>query len=139
MTKYDKNAAALKHIIAYCDRTEEARRRFGDSLSVFRSDYDYRSCCSMYVYQIAEHCIHISDDIKKKHPEIPWKEIRGMRNIFAHDYDTVKTNRLWDTIVGDLPALREECLRILTDLGYEYSPEDDNDETPADDDWDDEI
>jgi hypothetical protein len=64
-----------------------------------------------------------------------------MRNIFAHDYDTIKTNRLWDTITGDLPALREECLRILTDLGYEYSPEDDNDEPlfEGEDDPEDEI
>ncbi|MDR1320664.1 MAG: DUF86 domain-containing protein [Gracilibacteraceae bacterium] len=126
MARYDKNAAALEHIIAYCDRTDEARLRFGDSLTVFRADYDYRSCCSMYVYQIAEHCNHISADIKEKYANIPWKEIRGMRNIFAHDYDAVKINRLWHTMTSDFPVLREECLRILADLGYEYSPAENN-------------
>jgi uncharacterized protein with HEPN domain len=139
MAKYDKNAAALEHVISYCDKTAEARRRFGDSLSAFRSDYDYRSCCAMYVYQITEHCNHISGEIKEKYAKIPWKDMRGMRNIFAHDYDAIKIARLWDTIIDDLPALREECLRILEDLGREYSPATDDELLDDEDDWEPEL
>jgi len=133
MAKYDKNAAALQSVIKYCDKAFEARKRFGDSYEAFASDSDYQSCCSMYVFQISEYCNHLSDAIKTAHPDIPWRQIKGMRNILAHDYDAVKTTRLWDTLQHDLSRLRENCLQILMDLGHEYRPEDKDDEQLVDD------
>ena len=135
MAKYDKDAASLQYAIKYCDRASEARKRFGDSYSVFASDADYQSCCSMYMFQISEYCNHVSDALKATYPNIPWQKIRGMRSILAHDYEAVKTDRLWDTLQHDLSPLRANLLRILTDLGYEYRPEENDDERlPSDED-----
>jgi uncharacterized protein with HEPN domain len=134
MASYDKNAAALERIIRYCDAVSAARLRFGDSYKDFRGDNDYQSCCSMYVYQIAEKCVRLSDELKAKAANIPWQKIRGLRNIFAHDYDSIKTDRLWSTMEADLPELREECLRLLNELGYDYNPEDDDELAPDDED-----
>jgi len=136
MAKYDKDAVILQHIIKYCDRVREAQNRFGTSCGAFASDSDYQSCCSMYVFQISENSIHLSDAMKTACPQIPWQKIKGMRNILAHDYEAVKTERLWDTMQNDLPKLREDCLRILMDFGHEYRPEDNDDERLADDDED---
>ncbi len=38
-------------------------------------------------------------------PEIPWGDIRGMRNKVAHDYFGVDLRVLWQTVREDLPAL----------------------------------
>ena len=132
MAKYDKNAMVLGRVVKYCDKVRAAVKRFGNSYDVFASDADYQSCCSMYVLLISESCSQVSDTVKAANPGVPWQKIKGMRNILAHDYEAVKTERLWDTMRHDLPQLREDCLRILLDLGHEYNPEDNDDERLTD-------
>jgi len=50
-----------------------------------------------------------------KYPEIPWREVIGMRNRLIHGYDSVDLNILWDTIELDLPPLITKLEKILTD------------------------
>lgn len=38
---------------------------------------------------------HIPNDIKEKYTEVPWNEIRGMRNRIAHEYFEVDENLVW--------------------------------------------
>lgn len=45
-------------------------------------------------------------------PEIPWADIRGMRNKVAHEYFGVDVRVLWQTVGEDLPALLA-ALRVL--------------------------
>jgi uncharacterized protein len=44
-------------------------------------------------------------EIVDKHPEIPWREMRDMRNLLAHEYFGVNTKIIWETIQTDLPAI----------------------------------
>ena len=62
---------------------------------------------------IGEAAKKISDDFKKDHSEIPWKNICGMRDIIAHDYFGVNLERAWNTIQKDLPDLKEKVSFIL--------------------------
>ena len=43
--------------------------------------------------------------------EIPWKAIRGMRNIAAHHYEAIRIPNVWLTVQEDIPALRQVLLR----------------------------
>ena len=36
--------------------------------------------------------------IKRRHPDIPWKDIAGAGNIYRHDYEDVSTDRAWETV-----------------------------------------
>jgi len=49
------------------------------------------------------------------YPEIPWREVIGMRNRLIHGYDSVDLNILWDTIELDLPPLISQLEKILPD------------------------
>ena len=49
----------------------------------------------------------LSDDLKNRHPEIPWRAIVGFRNVVAHAYMGVAMERVWEYLISDLPALRE--------------------------------
>jgi len=42
----------------------------------------------------------------ERHPEIPWRLIRGMRNKIAHEYFNINPLRTWGTAVEDLPVLK---------------------------------
>jgi uncharacterized protein with HEPN domain len=54
---------------------------------------------------IGEAAGRISPEVQKEFPGIPFREIRGMRNIIAHDYGEVDLERVWDTVAHDIPAL----------------------------------
>lgn len=55
----------------------------------------------------------ISDDLKNKYPQIPWNQIRAMRNALIHEYDEVDIQVVWDTVKNDLPPLVESLRKIL--------------------------
>ena len=44
-------------------------------------------------------------DDKRTHPDIPWREMRGLRNRIAHGYFDVDLGIVWDTVRKDLPDL----------------------------------
>jgi uncharacterized protein with HEPN domain len=47
----------------------------------------------------------ISQDFKSSHPEIPWRDLIGMRNQLVHEYFRIDLDEVWSTIIFDLPAL----------------------------------
>ncbi len=52
----------------------------------------------------------------KAHPEVPWSDIRGMRNKVIHGYFDVELPVVWTTIKEDLPKLKEQIDRLLIDV-----------------------
>lgn len=62
---------------------------------------------------IGEAARHLSPEVQKTFPDIPWKLITGMRNILIHDYDDVNLNRVWQTAQEDLPSLIQKLEAYL--------------------------
>lgn len=61
---------------------------------------------------IGEASRHLSDDFKSAHPEIPFEDIVGMRNLLIHGYYEVDLAVVWKTCQEDLPALR----KVIADI-----------------------
>jgi uncharacterized protein with HEPN domain len=57
----------------------------------------------------------LSDDFRSQHSTIPWKDIIGMRNILAHQYDAVSVEIVWNVIHQDIPELMAMIAPLLTD------------------------
>jgi uncharacterized protein with HEPN domain len=47
----------------------------------------------------------ISVEFRTLHPEIPWRQMIGLRNRLIHGYFAVDLDIVWDTIQTDLPPL----------------------------------
>jgi len=54
---------------------------------------------------IGEAAGRVPDDVALAHPEIPWKDMRDMRNLVIHEYFGVSDKILWDTLQRDLTPL----------------------------------
>ena len=54
----------------------------------------------------------IPPELESAHPEIPWDDVRGMRNIVIHEYFQVNLSIIWQTVQEDLVSL-EASLRQL--------------------------
>lgn len=57
------------------------------------------------------------------HVEVPWPEIRSMRNRGAHGYDDLNFETVWDTLTNDLPALAEQVKVLLGEFGGPLPPQ----------------
>jgi uncharacterized protein with HEPN domain len=82
-----------------------------------RADYDTNRVFQLAVLNliqtIGEAATRVSQGTRARHPNIPWKEIIGMRNILVHRYDVINHDVVWDTVTKGIPALIRELETML--------------------------
>jgi uncharacterized protein with HEPN domain len=49
----------------------------------------------------------VSASFRNAHPEIPWRQIIGQRNVLIHEYGEIKQERIWKVIRENIPQLIE--------------------------------
>jgi uncharacterized protein with HEPN domain len=54
---------------------------------------------------ISEASRRLTQPMRDRHPEIPWRAIMGAGNIYRHDYDNVVESFVWHTVHQSLAAL----------------------------------
>ena len=110
----NKDSQIIKHILDYCEKIECTVHRFGADSSVFIADPDYRDSIAMNLLQIGELAGKLSPDYIRTSSQ-NWRAIKNMRNMFAHDYGSMDIDRIWDTVIIDIPELESFCINELQD------------------------
>lgn len=108
-----RDRVAIYHIHRYCQQINDFLERCGRSREVFDNDNLFRNAISMAELQIGELTGHLSEEFKENNADIPWKQIRGMRNLFAHNYGKMNLKVIWDSAVNDTPILEKFCQQQL--------------------------
>ena len=104
----------LEHIIDYCNEISNTVVRYGNDYSVFESDSDYQKSVAFSVLQIGGLCAGLSDEfIAETSSQMPWRSIKGMRNVVVHNYGCVDRVILWNTVNSDIPKLKDFCLENI--------------------------
>jgi uncharacterized protein with HEPN domain len=62
---------------------------------------------------MGEACTRLPENIQAEHPEIPWRQIVGMRNWLAHGYDGIDYDILWDTISRNAQELLDKIEPLI--------------------------
>jgi len=65
---------------------------------------------------IGEAANRVSEDLCSRHAEVQWRAITDFRNLFAHGYEHVLLDRLWQVIVADVPSLEQNVRSIVDEL-----------------------
>ncbi len=99
-----KLSAYAEKITVYCE---------GVTYEQFCADSKLAEACVFNLGQIGELANRVDDTFAKAHPEIPWRNIYGLRNRIIHDYEGVNFLLIWQIIRDDLPVLKEQLNRIV--------------------------
>lgn len=62
---------------------------------------------------IGEAAKRLSDEVINNHPRVPWREIKGMRDVLIHQYDSILLEIVWETFKKKIPELEIEIKNIL--------------------------
>ena len=72
-----------------------------------------QDACCMCIAQIGELSGHLSDEYKATHTDLPWREIKDTRNFYVHNYGGIDLEYVWNTMMIDLPVLKQKCQSSL--------------------------
>jgi uncharacterized protein with HEPN domain len=64
---------------------------------------------------IGEAARYVPAEVQARHADVPWRDMREMRNFVAHVYHGVSDRRVWRTINTDLPHLPPRLRQLLAD------------------------
>ncbi len=77
----------------------------GHALETFKADIKTQDAVIRRFEIIGEAARHLSPEAQQALPEVPWRLVRGMRNILIHDYDDVDLDEVWETSQHDLEGM----------------------------------
>lgn len=109
-----RDTVYLRHIIDAVVKVETYLH--GKSEEAFHQDTLLQDGVIRQIEIIGEATKRLSGELRAKYGHLPWQDIAGMRDKLIHDYFGVDIGQVWLTAVEDLPALKVEVEKILSEL-----------------------
>ena len=101
-----RDAELLKEIRECCFRISKTLERIQHDREIFINDNDYFDSVTLKIQLIGEYAKRLSKEYIDETSEIMnWKSIKGMRDIVAHNYNSLDPEAVWDTAVYNIPSL----------------------------------
>lgn len=106
-----KDITRLRHMV---DHADEALQLTLDKTRVdLETDRVLGLALVRLLEIVGEAAARVSDEVRVKHPEVPWAPIIAMRNRLIHGYDVVDKDVLWNILRSDSPLLVRDLKRMI--------------------------
>ena len=69
---------------------------------------------------VGEAAYMLTKEFKASHPEIPWKQVAGMRHVLVHGYSQVLPRILWATAKENIPEIKAQVEKYLNEIDWEH-------------------
>jgi uncharacterized protein with HEPN domain len=104
----------LEDIIEHMNYAEEFIRDM--TVDEFKSDKKTVLSVTKCIEVVGEATKHIPDQIRERYPEIPWRDMAGIRDRLVHGYFKVDLSIVWTTVTIEFPELRSMLENVLADM-----------------------
>jgi uncharacterized protein with HEPN domain len=114
------NAAYLGHMLSAMGRLSEILAR--TDRDTFDCDWVTQNAVIRELEVLGEAAGRLSPAFVAAHPEVPWREITGMRHKLIHDYFVVDLGVVWSTATENVPAVEPMIRAAAATLGVAEPP-----------------
>ncbi len=114
MRERRRDRLRLQHMLDACDALIEFMR--GKNEDDLVTDKLLVSGVTRQIEIIGEAANMLTIELRNEHPDVPWRQIIGMRNNVIHEYFAVQTETVWDVVTNDVPVLRDQLVAIIAKL-----------------------
>ena len=91
----------------------------GMSFDEFRNDRKTQSAVIREFEIIGEAVGRLPDDLKQRHSDVEWQDIKDFRNLLIHEYFGIDLEIVWKVIQEDLSGLMDAVREFTRDTGKE--------------------
>lgn len=105
-----RNEIIIGKMINYADKI--MRYSNGLNYESFSENTITVDACVFNLSQLGELTTKLDKNFVVKHPDIPWNEMRGLRNKIVHDYEGVNLKLVWEIVSEDIPELKQQLEKI---------------------------
>ena len=88
----------------------------GMTCEEFNEDIKTSYAVTRCIEIIGEASKNIPESMRSKYPDIPWREMAGMRDKVIHFYFGVNSLRVWLVVKEDIPKIKPLIQKVLEDL-----------------------
>ena len=60
----------------------------------------------------------LTQEFISNHQEVPWKQVKGMRNYIVHEYFQIDDIVVWDVVSNNLPSLRSQIEKYISETDW---------------------
>ncbi|MEK7208534.1 MAG: DUF86 domain-containing protein [Patescibacteria group bacterium] len=85
----------------------------GLDFAEFEENTEHQDAVIRRLEILGEAVKRISQSVREEYPDIPWKQIAGMRDILIHEYADVSLKRIWKVVTNELAPLKEAIQAML--------------------------
>ena len=93
----------LRHIVEAIEKIQSYVA--GMSLEDFLADTRTSDAVLRNLEIVGEAARLVSEEVTARYHQVPWADMRALRNIVAHEYDRVDLRIIWEAVHQDLPPL----------------------------------
>ncbi|MEN8251953.1 MAG: DUF86 domain-containing protein [Bacteroidota bacterium] len=107
----------MKDDSIYIDHILNSINRILDYISdkdreAFEADLVTQDAVVRQLEIIGEATKRVSNELRSMHPDIPWSDMAGMRDVLIHDYIDVDLGVVWKTASEDIPNLKALIIKL---------------------------
>lgn len=106
-----KEKGILKSIIHHCERVEKTINNITED--DFYKDDDAKDVVCFNIFQVGELVKKLPNELLSKYEDVPWKDIKGMRDWVGHGYMTISFEIVWKSSSSEITKLKNYCKDIL--------------------------
>jgi uncharacterized protein with HEPN domain len=111
MFKGREMADYLDDILTAIAEAEEFTR--GMEYEEFTTDKKTINAVIRSLEVLGEATKHIPAPFRKKHQDIPWSKMAGLRDVLIHDYMGVDLMTVWKVVKERLPEVKEQVKKLV--------------------------